>query len=87
MENNSTTLALIAILGTVITALFKLLSDNNKALNNLAEVNRTGNEEAKARNGHLGEQNIHIVELITQQNRDIANIQASGHVDSSAPRG
>lgn len=63
------TLALVAIVGTVITALFKLLNDNTNALSKVAHSSqlvadetkelrketRKGNKEAKDRNGHLAE--------------------------------
>lgn len=61
-ENTQVTLALIAILGTVIATLFKLLANNTKALNKSTEVHKQvaleikkGNKEAKERNGHLAE--------------------------------
>lgn len=76
-DNTPITLALIAIVGTVITALFKLLNDNTTALTNLATTTETGNREARERNGHLGEQNIQIATLITSQNQDVASIKAS----------
>lgn len=51
----ATTLALVAILGTVITALFKLLDNNTKALRSLSDTNDKMARESKQRNGHLGE--------------------------------
>ena len=74
-------LALIAIVGSVITALFKLLSDNTKATSALAESNRElvaetrkGNKEAAERNGHLGEQNENITRLIISHAEDSQKI-------------
>lgn len=87
----ATVLALVAIVGSVITALFKLLNDNTKAQNatagamkSLVEETRKGNEEAAERNGHLGEQNIQITELIaTHTTKTIEAIDGikSQHVD------
>lgn len=48
MTENSIALALIAIVGGVITSLFKLLNNNTKAIKSLDEGSRE-------RNGHLGE--------------------------------
>lgn len=67
----ATILALVAIVGTVITALFKLLNDNTKALTALVEESRKGNVEAAKRNGHLGDQNIKITELIVNHEKDV----------------
>lgn len=75
MTETSVSLALVAIVGTVITALFKLLNDNTKALNKIVDAsNRVGEatekaaDEAKERNGHLGEQSLKIAKLVTQGN-------------------
>jgi hypothetical protein len=75
-------LAFLGLLGTIFTAMFKLLNDNTKAQNrnatamsSLVKETAKGNKEAKQRNGHLGEQNIQITELITGQNKDIAAIK------------
>lgn len=66
------------ILAAVVTPLFKLLNANTAALNNIAETNkelvketRKGNREAALRNGHLGEQNIQITELISEHNKEV----------------
>lgn len=55
-------LALITIVGGVITTLFKQLNNTTKALNRNTKAHLTvakeikkGNKEAKERNGHLGE--------------------------------
>jgi hypothetical protein len=66
MDSSPVILALIAIVGTIVAGLFKLLNDNTKALIALVEETRTGNREAKERNGHLGEQNIQLGEQNTQ---------------------
>jgi hypothetical protein len=78
LEGDPATLALIAIVGTVITALFKLLNDNTKALSNLSKSNEMiadetakGNREAKQRNGHLGDQNIKITEMIAKLGKQV----------------
>ena len=82
MNENATSLALVAIVGTVITALFKLLNANTKALGKLvdssekvAKATTTSAKEAKQRNGHLAElvvdskkQVIHAVSEVKQQN-------------------
>lgn len=75
MDNSPVILALVGIVGAVITALFKLLADNTKALNALVDETKTGNVEAKQRNGHLGEQNVQIATLVTHQGTDIAAIR------------
>jgi hypothetical protein len=88
MADSSITLALIAIVGTVITGLFKLLNDNTKALGKLvkssekvAEATQKSAKEAKQRNGHLGEQNVKIAELVTLGNEThheiLAQLQTS----------
>ena len=71
--SDPTTLALIAIVGTVITALFKLLNDNTKALTKVAhssdlvaKATTKSAKEAKDRNGHLGEQNVQIAQIAKQ---------------------
>jgi hypothetical protein len=69
--------AFVTIVGTVITTLFKLLSENTKVTSALVEETKTGNAEAKQRNGHLGEQNIQITELITSQSPILAAIRDS----------
>ncbi len=72
-----TSVALVAIVGAVITALISLLKDNTRATNALVEETRTGNREAKERNGHLGEQNVQIAQLVTSQSADITAIKMS----------
>lgn len=41
----------------------------------IARETRKGNQEAKTRNGHLGEQNIHLAMLVTDQNKDVSKIK------------
>lgn len=74
---DATTLALVSIVGAVITALFKLLNDNTKATNNMAtshdkvaEAIVQGNLEAKERNGHLGDQSLKIIGMMAESRKD-----------------
>lgn len=46
------------------------VANSNKTI---ANETRKGNEEAKARNGHLGEQNIQIAELVKATKADVLN--------------
>lgn len=81
----ATVLALVAIVGSVITALFKLLNDNTKALNALVTETKQGNIEAKERNGHLGEQNVQITELIaahTEKTIEAIDNLKTQHIDT-----
>lgn len=66
-----------SILGLVVTPLFKLLNANTKATTALVEETRKGNREAKERNGHLGEQSLHLAALVSAQNRDIEGVKES----------
>lgn len=84
-------LALITILGTVITALFKLLQTNTKALADVAAANQLvadattqAAKEAAERNGHLGDQNIKIAELVAKQNDDIRVMKETGQKNLQA---
>lgn len=54
-------------------AIGKMASSNKL----IAEETRKGNQEAKQRNGHLGEQNIQLAKLVTDQNKDVAQIKES----------
>lgn len=74
MAEAGTTLALVAIVGSVITALFKLLNDNSKALIRVAEATEQGAQEAKERNGHLGEQTAIVAEIGRKNNTMTAKI-------------
>lgn len=73
-DNSEITLALIAIVGTVITALFKLLNDNTKALQALVAETKDGNDKAEARNGHLGNQNVEIANIAKDISRKLDQI-------------
>lgn len=71
-------LALIAMISGVTTGFFKLLHDNTiaqrdttRAMNALVDETRKGNREAAERNGHLGEQNENIVQMIAKHNKDV----------------
>lgn len=73
-----------AVLGIVVKPLLKLLSANTnaqvdvaKAIQGLTEETRRGNQEAADRNGHLGEQNVQIIELIARHNADAQHLGAS----------
>ena len=73
MDETSVTLALIGIVGAVITTLFKQLNNTTKALNKNTQAHLTvakeikrGNSEAKERNGHLGEQTEKLGLLIIE---------------------
>ena len=50
------------------------IKDMAKSNREIAHETKKGNAEAKERNGHLGEQNIQIAELVTKQNKDIASM-------------
>lgn len=86
--DSPSSLALIAIVGTVVAGLFKLLTDTIKANtiavkdmaesnNKIAEATEKGNREAKERNGHLGEQNVQITQLIVSQTDVLSDIKTS----------
>ena len=69
------------ILGLVVTPLFNLLNKNTKALENMvistekvAKETAKGSREAKKRNGHLGEQNIQIAELVAKGNANVEKL-------------
>lgn len=47
------------------------------AFNRVAVATETSAREAKQRNGHLGEQNLQIAQLVTSQNIDVKNISES----------
>jgi len=82
-------LAVLAVFSTMVVGLFKIIDTQNKAQALLAEnlkdntdsnreiadATNKGNEEAKIRNGHLGEQNIKIAKLVTSQNTDVKGIR------------
>lgn len=45
-----------------------------KAMQELVEETRKGNKEAEKRNGHLGEQNIQITELIAKNHKELIKV-------------
>lgn len=88
MADSTVPLAAIGLVGSilalVVTPLFGLLRANTNALSNLvessekvAQATTKGAEEAKTRNGHLGDQNMKLAQLVTAQNKDIASIKES----------
>lgn len=84
VTNDSVSIALVGIVGTVIVSLFKLLGENTRALKKVAESSERvalattkSAKEAKQRNGHLGEQNVQIAKLVTTQNTDVTAIKQS----------
>jgi len=82
-------LAVLAVFSTMVVGLFKIIDTQNKAqallAENLkentesnrliAEATTKGNEEARIRNGHLGDQNIKIAKLVKSQNADVKGIR------------
>lgn len=47
------------------------------AIKELTTELRKGNKEAAQRNGHLGEQNVQIIKLVSEHNKEVANIGGS----------
>lgn len=89
MNDNATSLALVAIVGSVITALFKLLRDNTKALERVALAGERTASEAEARNGHLAEisvnshkQTLAVLKTIPITMQNIADKQASAIINA-----
>lgn len=77
MGEGTVSIAAIGLVGTilalVVTPLFKLLNANTKAqeknteaFQSLVAETKKGNDEAAQRNGHLGEQNIQITDMIAK---------------------
>ncbi len=56
-------------------ALTEAFNDVAKSNAEIARETRKGNKEAKDRNGHLGEQSIHLAELVRQQNKDVEAVK------------
>lgn len=86
MADNTVPLAAIGLVGTilalVVTPLFKLLNANTKALERVANsskevanATKKSAAEAKQRNGHLGDQNMKLANLVIAQNRDVAEVR------------
>jgi hypothetical protein len=85
-DSNTVSLAAIGlvtiILGAVVTPLFSLLKANTKALAKVADSSEKvakatvrSAKEAKERNGHLGDQNIRLAELVIAQNQDVSEVK------------
>jgi hypothetical protein len=55
-----------------LTKAIKDMADSSKAV---AKATTKSALEAKDRNGHLGEQNIQIAELVSAQNKDVTRIK------------
>lgn len=53
----------------------KAIADMAISNREIAEQTKKGNKEAKERNGHLGEQNMKIAELVARQNADVKDIR------------
>jgi hypothetical protein len=60
--------------------LTQAIKDMAESTKEVAEATIKGNKEAKQRNGHLGEQNIQIAELVSRQNNDVAEIKKSNAI-------
>lgn len=86
MDSSTVPLAAIALVGSilalVVTPLFALLRANTKALDNLvassekvASATTKSAEEAKQRNGHLGDQSMKLAELVKSQNKDVEEVK------------
>lgn len=86
MTDSTVPLAAIALVGSilalVVTPLFSLLRANTKALEKLvassekvAHATQRGADEAKERNGHLGEQSLHLASLVSAGNQDMKAVK------------
>ncbi len=67
-----------AMLAIVVKPLFSLLKestkasrDQTKAIVGLTKETKKGNEEAKQRNGHLGEQSIQIIKAVGEISKNL----------------
>lgn len=61
--------------GQLIKALNKLTASNDRIARGqeqVAEAIEDGNKKSETRNGHLGEQNVQITNLITKSHQEIA---------------
>lgn len=86
--DNAVALAAIGLAGTIAAGMFSLLKSNTKAQNGTTQAlerlvaeTAKGNREAKQRNGHLGEQNERITELVLEHSKE-----AQGLVDLAASK-
>lgn len=95
MSDSTVPLAAIGLVGTilalVVTPLFGLLNKNTKAQDENTEAlkalvieTKDGNDKAEVRNGHLGEQNVQIAELVTNQNKDVSEILSTLKTSATA---
>lgn len=71
MDNNTVAIAALTLAGTCVAGMFKQLSNNTKTQNKLSKSmdkltasNKRIADEAKDRNGHLGEGIKKIAELV-----------------------
>jgi hypothetical protein len=78
MDSNAVALAVVALATALCTGFFKLVASQNKThqkiadgLDRLAKAHETGNRESAERNGHLGEQNVHLAELTKETSKQI----------------
>ena len=93
-------LALIGMLGAIVAGFFKMIDSQDKTHLELtksidkmsqsslavAKATEKGAEEAKQRNGHLGEQNIQIANLVSKQNEDVSRIMETTKVTAEMLR-
>ncbi len=91
---NTVALAAIALAGTICAGFFKLVSKQNTLMNKqtivhgeiasgldrLAAAHEKGNRESEERNGHLGEQNIQIAQMVEEVKKSVDGISVQ-HVD------
>lgn len=56
-------------------ALINAIDNMAKSNEKIAKETAKGNQEAKERNGHLGEQNVQITKLVASQNEDVKAIR------------
>lgn len=94
MNGSEVALAAITLAGTICAGFFTLVNRQNKLISEqnqthgkiaeglkaLARETKTGNREAKERNGHLGEQNIEIAKIANEGLR--ASKEISTKLDS-----
>ncbi len=84
-DDNAIIMALVVIVGSVITGMFKLLNSNTKAQNrmvdaqnrmtdaqkDLVRAHNKGNKEAEKRNGHIAEMVIDNRKAIQEGNKKV----------------
>ena len=84
-------LAIVAFLGALVGGFFKLLNDQTKVHSKLSKTmervakssekvareTSKGAKEAKERNGHLGEQNIKLAEMVSAQSKDLKDVSTN----------